>query len=242
MKTRGSWAKKVVGAVLVVFGLLLLGGLRAKLKHPEEASRGVSRLAIKGIAGDTRGKHDSGRAEVYGKLPLSSEENVGQAAKDVHYISHGSGYQLLLTAQGATLVLRAPIPHNLSPVHRFETLKALRQASRARTRTAIRMRLDGANPAARASAFEKLAKKTNYFIGNDPKNWHTDVASYGRVKYEDIYPGVDLVFYGNQRKLEYDFIVRPGADPTAIRLSLEGGQRLRLASSGDLVMRVPGGE
>jgi len=180
--------------------------------------------------------------EVYGKLPLSFEENVGQTAQEVRYVSHGAGYKLFLTPREAVLALSAPVSYDLSPLHRFETLRALQRAIRARTMTTVRMRFEGANPAAQISATDQLLKKSNYFIGSDRQKWHTEVPSYARVKYAGIYPGVDLVFYGNQRRLEYDFIVAPGADPKAIRLNLEGVRKLRINAHGDVVLSVAGGE
>src|SRR4029077_5088043 len=146
------------------------------------------------------------------------------------------------TPREAVLALRTRVPLDLSPRHRFKTMRALREAARAQTMSAVRMRLEGANPDVKISGMDKLLKKTNYFIGSDPKKWRTNVPSYARVKYAEIYPGVDLVFYGNQRRLEYDFVVAPGADPTAINLSLEGARNLRLSSQGDLLVSISGGE
>ena len=79
------------------------------------------------------------------------------------------------------------------------------------------MKLRNANPAAKVTGVDELAGTSNYFIGNDPAKWRTNVATYAKVKYEGIYSGIDLVYYGNQRQLEYDFIVAPGADPRRIR-------------------------
>src|SRR2546430_16603115 len=115
------------------------------------------------------------------------------------------------------------------------------------------MKLVGANQAANVTALEELPGKSNYFIGNDPKQWRTDVPTYGKVKYEGVYPGVDLVYYGNQRQLEYDFVVAPGADPKAITLAVGAGlsrhnrpgavkRPLRIDTSGDLVVEAEGGE
>jgi hypothetical protein len=87
----------------------------------------------------------------------------------------------------------------------------------------MRMRLLGGNAQGRVVGLDELPGRSNYFIGNDPKRWRTDVATYRRVAYKDVYPGVDLVYYGNQRQLEYDFVVAAGADPAAIRLALSGG-------------------
>ncbi|MBI4464852.1 MAG: SBBP repeat-containing protein [Acidobacteria bacterium] len=86
----------------------------------------------------------------------------------------------------------------------------------------LRMRLVGANPAPEITGMEELPGKVNYFIGNDPEKWRTNVATYAKVLYEDVYPGIDVVYYGNQRQLEYDFVVAPGADPRAIRLAFLG--------------------
>ena len=84
--------------------------------------------------------------------------------------------------------------------------------------------------------------RANYFIGNDPDKWRTNVPTYAKVQYQDVYPGVDLVYYGNQRQLEYDLVVGPGADPAAIALSFEGVKGLRIDAQGDLVLDTPGGE
>ncbi len=87
----------------------------------------------------------------------------------------------------------------------------------------VRMKLVGANPKAKVSGLDELPGKSNYFVGNDPKKWRTNVANYAKVKYANVYPGVDLVYYGNQRQLEYDFVVQPGADPRQIALDVGAG-------------------
>ena len=103
----------------------------------------------------------------------------------------------------------------------------------------MRMRLVGGNAKGRAVGLDELPGRSNYFIGNDPKKWRTNVPSYTRVKYESVYPGVDLVYYGNQRQLEYDLVVAPGADPNQIKLSFAGADGMRVdAASGDLVVKV----
>src|SRR5881275_3237430 len=102
----------------------------------------------------------------------------------------------------------------------------------------IRMVLDGANKNPAASGDELLPGKSNYFIGNDPAKWHRDIPQFARVRYENVYPGVNLVYYGNQGRLEYDFVVAPGADPRAITLSVEGAESVRLNRHGDLVLHT----
>jgi hypothetical protein len=198
------------------------------------------------VASET-GSHSGANADfawikAYGKLPLSFEENVGQTAKEVRFISRGAGYKLFLTSQEAVLGLDAPLSYDLSPRHRFATVRALRKLSRARSMSTVRLGFEGANPAVQITATDPLVKKSNYFIGSDPQKWHTNVASYARVKYAGLYPGVDLVFYGSQRRLEYDFIVAPGANPEAIRLDLKGARKLRINANGDVVLTVAGGE
>src|SRR5207244_7992754 len=108
---------------------------------------------------------------VYPRLPLSFESNQGQADRRVKYLSRGRGYTLLLSANQA--VLRSP--HN-----------------------AVAMKLLGANPSPKITGLKELPGKSNYFIGKDPAAWRTNVPNYSQVEYSDVYPGVSLVFYGNQ--------------------------------------------
>ena len=115
------------------------------------------------------------------------------------------------------------------------------------------MKLVGANPNPKVSGMEELPGKSNYFIGNDPKKWRTNVPNYAKVEYKDVYPGVDLVYYGNQGQLEYDFVVQSGRRPQPGHARCRGGRRsahlrasarspLRIDSSGDLVVGTDGGE
>jgi hypothetical protein len=104
------------------------------------------------------------------------------------------------------------------------------------------MRLVGGNPATKVFGVDELPGKSNYFIGNDPKKWRVNVANYARVKYEQVYRGIDLVYYGDHRQLEYDLIVAPGADPGRICLSVAGADALRIDEFGDLVLLTAAGE
>ncbi|MEP7340736.1 MAG: SBBP repeat-containing protein, partial [Acidobacteriota bacterium] len=106
----------------------------------------------------------------------------------------------------------------------------------------VRMRMIGANQQAHISGQGPLPGKTHYFLGNDPKQWRTDVPTFARVKYETVYQGVDLIFYGKGKQLEYDFVVAPGADPNAIKLSFAGARRVRLDANGDLILKTKDGE
>ena len=104
------------------------------------------------------------------------------------------------------------------------------------------MDLVGANAQAQATGLDAQGGTSNYFVGNDPSQWHTGIANYGQVKYQNVYSGVNLIYYGNQRQLEYDFVLAPGADPGSIQLAFTGAAGIPLDSSGDLVLHTSGGD
>ena len=171
----------------------------------------------------------------YGKLPLGFEPNQGQTDPRVKFLSRGPGYMLFLTADEAVLKLE------VSPL--LDRKGAVERAPAAPPAT-YRMKLIGANPNTQAAALDVQPGKSNYFIGNDPKLWRTNVPNYSRVQYRDAYPGIDLVYYGNPQQLEYDFVVAPGADPSAIALELTSSD-LRASlrfDNGDLVLGRHGRE
>ena len=171
----------------------------------------------------------------YGKVPLAFEANQGQTDPQVKFVSRGPGYGLFLTTCEAVLTLRRASGKEPNS----SRAKALPQAEKS---AVLRMKLVGANATAiEVSGKDELSSKSNYFIGNDPEKWRTNVRQYAKVRYANLYPGVDLVYYGNQRELEYDFVLQPGANPDAIRLGVEGASKLHL-DSGDLVLSSPGGE
>ena len=171
--------------------------------------------------------------EAYGKLPLSFEANRGQTDDQVKFLSRGHGYALYLTATETVLKLRNQQADR-------EGSSAKPQTTKRNPQTAVlRMKLLGANPRPQVAGVEQLPGKTNYFIGSDPRQWRTDLPTYAKVKYEGVYPGVDVVYYGAQgRQLEYDFIVAPKTDPKAIRLSFTGADKLEVDGQGDLVAHL----
>ena len=166
-------------------------------------------------------------AENYGNLPLSFEANQGQADAKVRFLSRGNGYSLLLTDSSAVLALT----RNDSRPDQPGSKPAVKKKT-----DIVRMELAGATPNLQVAGAEPLPGKANYFIGNDPSRWHSNVPTYSQVKYPGVYPGVDLVYYGNQRQLEYDFVVAPGVDPHSIRLQFAGVTQLKLAADGDLTI------
>ena len=170
------------------------------------------------------------------RCPLFFEPNQGQTAPQVKFLARGAGYGLFLTADEAVLELQ---PSAVSTQH--SALSSQRAPS-----SVIRMRLDGANSSARVSGASPLPGKSSYFIGNDPSKWHHDIPQFGRVEYQAVYPGVDLVYYGDQGQLEYDFRVAPAADPNQIALSFKGASAHidsgNSGDSGDLILSTASGD
>jgi len=178
--------------------------------------------------------------QAYGKLPLQFEANRGQTDASVEFLSRGRGHTLFLTPTEAVMVLTKREAR--AKRDRFSLTKPERAQPEKTTQTVVKMKLVGANPKPKLAGLEELPGKVNYFIGNDPKKWRTNVPTYARVEYKNVYPGVNLVYYGSQRQLEYDFVVAPGADPKAIRLAFEGVDKLALDAHGNLILHTAGGE
>jgi len=155
-------------------------------------------------------------------VPLSFEPNQGQAASTVQFLARGSGYALFLAPGQIVLNLERQQPASAASVG------------------TLRMSLIGASAKANALGLAPQPGVVSYFIGNDPKNWRSGIPTYGKVNYGQIYPGVDLIFYGNQRQLEYDFVVAPGADPSRIAWRIDGA-RASIDAEGNLVLSAPNG-
>jgi len=178
-------------------------------------------------------------ATEYGKLPLSFTPNQGQNDPRVKFSSRGAGYSLFLTDSAAVLALNKV---DAQPKKGAAAMKMGPAASATAAKNdVVRMELAGVLHNLRVSGAEQLPGKVNYFIGNDPQKWHSDIPTYGKVKYSAVYPGVDLVYYGNQRQLEYDFIVAPGANANPVRLHFAGASKLALNCDGDLTVAAKHG-
>lgn len=169
-------------------------------------------------------------ADGYGKVPLTFEPNLGQSDASVQFISHGPGYSLLLRSDEAVLSL-----HRRNAAARSEM-----GGSDGNSVDVLRMQLLGASTTAVVAGLDPQPGVTNYFIGNDSKKWRTGIPTYGKVNYTGVYPGIDLVFYGNQRQLEYDFVVKPGSDPSRIAWAFRGA-RPHLGEDGSLELCASGG-
>ena len=148
--------------------------------------------------------------EAYGRVPLHFEENQGQADGSLRFIARSEGGLVGLARQGLTLSADDDTVH---------------------------LALAGAASAPRMEALDALPGRMHYYLGSDARQWRTDVPTYARVRYAGVYPGVDVLVYGNQRRLEYDFVVAPGADPDRIRVRVEGADSVALDPAGDLKIR-----
>jgi len=159
-------------------------------------------------------------AQHYGQLPLAFEPASSSSNSDAKFLARGNGYALFLANNEAVLELRGP----------------------SNTPGVVRMKLAGANTSPSFTALEQLPGKSNYFIGNDPGKWRTNIPQYRKVSESNVYRGVNLVYYGSQGQLEYDFDVAPGADPSVIRLAFQGARRVSIDARGELIVNSDAGK
>jgi uncharacterized protein (TIGR03437 family) len=165
-------------------------------------------------------------------LPLAFERNLGQTDLQVKYLTRGQGGTVWFTEQGPVLgVMERSAEKSRETSPRITSRTTARMA-------VLRMRFEGGKRAPKIEGVNQTGGVSNYFIGNDPSKWRTDVPQFEQVRYRDVYPGIDVVFYGNDRNLEYDFVLQPGADPSRIRLSFDGPGTLSKDSNGDLVLKI----
>jgi hypothetical protein len=178
---------------------------------------------------------DNGRSDSptrVGLLSLAFEPNSGQADSRVQFLSKGPGYSVFFEKDGAIFsLLRLDSKRSLRESRQF-----FEQPPRVESLDLIDMRLLRANSESAVYGEDQLPGTVNYIIGNNEKNWHTGIPTFSRVKYESIYRGIDLIYYGTQRDLEFDFVVAPGASPKAIKLQLRGARRLSIDANGNLIV------
>lgn len=172
----------------------------------------------------------------YARIPMSFERNLGQADATVKYLSRGRGYQVFLTEDDVVLRLTRTEPATSLDQTVAESRAV--SADKSSQSSDIRLRFEGSRKGSRIVTREPLPGRSNYFIGNDPDKWIADIPNYARIEYRGVYPGIDLAFYGTQKSLEYDFIVSPGADTSAISVGFEGVDEIEVGAGGDLVLKV----
>jgi hypothetical protein len=186
--------------------------------------------------------------EAYGRMPLSFEAGSERSESSADFLARGAGYALFLRSSEAVFVLRnsdCGTPNEERAESSLTTdaprRKADAQSSNCNQQSKVlRMRLVGASAGSRAEGSDELAGKANYFVGDDPSKWRTNASTFGRVRYAEVYRGVDVVYYGNNRQLEYDFRVAPGADARAVSLEFEGADKVEVDAGGDLLLKVGG--
>ncbi len=166
-------------------------------------------------------------AECYGRLPLFFTENRGQVDSQVKFYTRGQGHSIFFTPEGMIL--------SLSRASGGGKGKG-KEASQV-----LQLRPQGISPAVEIMATEPLEGKVNFFQGRDPAKWRTDVPTYKSVLYREAYPGIDLKFYGAGRQVEYDLVIKPGADPKQVKFLYQGIEALKLTKAGDLTVTLPGG-
>jgi hypothetical protein len=178
-------------------------------------------------------------AETYGKLPMLFQANAGQTDARVKFTARGAGYALFLTQTESVFVMSRRETESKESRWKKPNSERASKALRPAEQTVLRMKLVGANPEAAVTGMDEMATKVSYFAGKDPGKWHAALPAFGRVRYSKIYPGIDLVYYGNQRQLEYDFVVTPGADCRRISLAFEGADKVEVEeTSGDLLLHT----
>jgi hypothetical protein len=185
-----------------------------------------------GALSRTETSSPAGQFALYSHLPLSFELNQGQSDARVKFLARGPGYTVFLASDEAVLALQP---------------SATASAGKGEKPAVVRLKLVGAGRSARVSGEGELPGRSNYFVGNDPQRWHTNIPTYAQVRYRSVYRGIDLVYYGRQGQLEYDFVVAPGAEARAIGFEIVGAEGvgrgpLRIDPKGDLVIATDGGE
>jgi hypothetical protein len=179
---------------------------------------------------------------VFSAIPLHFEANRGQFDAQVKFASRGLGHTIFLTPNEAVLVLTG------QDAGREGSLRPARRGREERRTTSAmaRMKLVGSNPSPVLTGLDELPGRSNYLRGNDPTAWRTNIPHFARVQYREVYPGVDLVYYGNEGQLEYDFVVAPGVDPAEITMAIDVAsdvreESLRRDGSGDLLLTTGSG-
>mgnify|MGYP001413959964 CR=1 FL=1 len=224
MMRRNNWAGWIAVACVMVSPVLLDQRATAAVS-PGQPSPATSQRVAATMMG----------------MPLQFEANHGQVDAQVKFLSRGSGYTLFLTPTESVMVLQQREATGEKDSLAITDPTALPEPAPIK-QAVVRMKLEGANPSPAIDGMEQLPGIVNYFIGNDPAKWRTKIPTYAKVHYKEAYPGIDLAYYGNQGKLEYDFIVSPGADPSQIKLAFEGASEIKVAASGDLLLTTALGD
>jgi len=235
-RARLTVAALSIGAVAILAFVVLMFGSRigaAKTASAQVADRIIP-------ASTDAQSPEEARKEALNKiagLPLYFEANRGQVDPSVRYLARSGRYSLFLTDDAAVFSLIGGEFHK-GPMPVGFPYKAGGDTNL--TESAVRVRLVGANPHPQVEGLEPLPGRVNYLVGAE-KNWHRDIPTFGRVRFQNVYPGVDVVYYGTPNKLEYDLIAAPGADTSKIKFAIEGPAKTTQTTAGDLVIETASG-
>lgn len=211
--------------------------------HPYRATAAVKPISVAKPPASAPGTGQNSRVRAtLAALPLAFEANQGQTDPQVKYMARGNGYTVFLTGNDTVFALHSSSPTIASRVaDKYAFGRTPRKKATTEKSAAIRMHLVGGNTHSKIAAGRELPGRTNYYIGNDSSQWQTGVKQYAAVSYRDVYPGVDMAFHGQQRQLEFDFIVAPNASAAPINLAFSGARKLVTDASGNLVLASSAG-
>jgi hypothetical protein len=177
----------------------------------------------------------------YGQLPIYFEKNQGQTDSHVQFLARGAGYSMFLTPGEAVFLLKEADTAGPKVSGRGRRPVAKTKSPQSNKSAVLRMKLSNANAGSVYEGSDQLPGVVNYLLGKNPANWKKGIPTFASVKVAGIYPGVDMVYHGNQHQMEYDFIVNPGGDPTKIAFKFDGATGVSISSEGHLTMNSPTG-
>jgi len=215
-KSTGPWTMRIRCLLIAVASLGLVAGTIGAIQYRLRRS---SWAEFHSVPSSPR----QSVAQVFSVLPLRFEENLGQADARVRFLARTHASVLFLTESGASLLYLSPATAPGGDESKSEVL---------------RVKLVGSNRAPEISGLERLPGRSNYFVGNNPRRWRVNVPAFAQVRYRAVYPGINLVYYGNQGRLEYDFELAPGTSPRVIAMGFEGARGVEVRSTGELSVRM----
>jgi len=248
MEKRKFFPRRIGVALALLGGALLVAGTPPVWGGPEKAAAGLPLSLTEPAPGLPLGSAPGVTlAETYGRLPLYFIENRGQVDRRVKLYAQTGGQSFWFTRDGVCCTFPEPTgPQGAQEkISRKTTLTEIRQPEPAKREggrvKVVRLTPEGMSRNRTLIPLEPQEARVNYFKGRDPRQWHRDIPTYRAVLYREAYPGIDLKFYGSARQLEYDIIVKPGADPGQVRFRYTGISRLEITEAGDLSIKLPGG-
>jgi len=213
---------------LPITGLAADGGKTTLLKNHKKTEATASQKAAV--------------VNTYGKLPLYFIENRGQVDEKVSFYERGAGHATFFTDKGVVIGLTKSEGKVEKSSHHGDIKDLKATQDRKATTEALSLSFVGSNKKAKIISGDRKTGHVNYFIGNDRSKWRSNISTYGAVTYKDVYKNIDIKFYGNNRQLEHDVIVRPGGDFSKVKFSYKGVQGLKVTKDGGLEVSLKEGK